>query len=308
MEPPFSVPEKTEMLLKKHFGKPTTSLNRRFYEEPSRDASKEVIAQRQLWSSTIPDIAPPELINLSDSDLDDNGYRLAGSVVGKTSNSGLIKRFIKVPFSMITGSNGESYETTFYTQSHPNNNAGVRYTGAPASGFGASVSINYPSSDVIPFNFDDSPTGSYLYKLYRNNGTEINSGHGEWVVDVPTGTIMFHDYSSVSSEVSFNQPPLLSFYKYIGNKGLDAFAQSIAVGTTIFDSGVNGSIGDNLAALQVSTQPLTNITSGLFTDAIQFGTNAIGAFRICVEGGAASSLVVQKRMVSGWQTVHRLAQ
>jgi hypothetical protein len=298
----FTIPEKTEMLLKKHFGKSTTNENRRFYEEIPRDASKEVIAQRQLWSSTIPNVAPPELIGLGDSDLDDNGYKLAGSVVGKTSNSGLIKRFIKVPFSMITGSNGESYETTFYTKSHPNNNA----NGTPASGYGADVSVNYPSSDVIPFNFDTS--GSYLYKLYRSNGVEINFGHGEWVIDVPTGTIMFHDYPAVSSEVSFTNPPLLSFYKYVGNKGLDAFAQSIVVGTTIFDSGINGSVGDDLAALQVSTQPLTNINSGLFTDAIQFGNNTIGAFRICVEGGVASSLVVQKRTFSGWQTVHRLAQ
>ena len=301
----FTIQERVNLLLKKQYGKPTTSNFREFYQEPSsQDASPSIIAQRQLWSSIIPDSAPSELVGLGDTDLDDNGFKLSGSVVGKTSFSGIVKKFIKIPMSMVAGSNGESYETTHYTVSHPLNNA----NGTPSSGYGQTgLNISYPNSDIIPFNFD--PNGTYLYKIYRFNGSEINFGHGEWVIDVPTGILMFQDYSAVSSEINAINPPLISFYKYTGIKGLSEIINSI--GTTIFDSGTNGSIGDDLAALQIGNQSVASISSGLFTDAIQFGSSVNGAFRICIAGnngtGINGGLVIQKKFSFGWKTVCRLA-
>jgi hypothetical protein len=67
--------------------------------------------------------------------------------------------------------------------------------------------------DAIPFNFGD---GSYNFTLKDSTGASIPFGSGDWIVDRNAGTVTF--YGTVPS----NMPPKISFYKYVGTKGIPA--------------------------------------------------------------------------------------
>lgn len=66
--------------------------------------------------------------------------------------------------------------------------------------------------DCIPFNFDLS--GSYNYDLKDNLNNQIAFGQGNWIVDTSAGVLTFY------STVPGNMPPKISFYKYVGSKGV----------------------------------------------------------------------------------------
>lgn len=71
--------------------------------------------------------------------------------------------------------------------------------------------------DTISFNYGD---GSYNYELYKNDGTTLIAfGDGDWLVDTDAGLLTF--YGTLPSGVTSLLPPKISFYKYIGNKGVD---------------------------------------------------------------------------------------
>jgi len=67
--------------------------------------------------------------------------------------------------------------------------------------------------DSIPFNYGD---GSYNYFLKDSNNNQIPFGMGDWVVDTEAGVLTF--YSSIPA----NMPPKISFYKYVGTKGVSS--------------------------------------------------------------------------------------
>jgi hypothetical protein len=72
--------------------------------------------------------------------------------------------------------------------------------------------------DSIPLNFDPSGA-SYVFELFKSDGTTpINFGNGDWLVDTNAGVLTF--YGTPPTGVDFNNPPKISFYKYIGTKGL----------------------------------------------------------------------------------------
>ena len=65
--------------------------------------------------------------------------------------------------------------------------------------------------DAIPFNFGD---GSYNYKLFDSTNAPIAFGQGDWLVDREAGLVTY--YGTTPS----NMPPKISFYKYVGTKGV----------------------------------------------------------------------------------------
>jgi len=65
--------------------------------------------------------------------------------------------------------------------------------------------------DSIPFNFGD---GTYNYAITNSSGQAIAFGQGDWVVNNAAGTLTF--YGTVPS----GMPPKISFYKYVGTKGI----------------------------------------------------------------------------------------
>lgn len=73
-------------------------------------------------------------------------------------------------------------------------------------------------ADAIPFNFDSG--GSYNYVVKDSLGSVIPFGQKNWVVDNDSGVIMF--YAGSPS----NMPPKISFYKYVGTKGVGSGVKS----------------------------------------------------------------------------------
>lgn len=82
---------------------------------------------------------------------------------------------------------------------------------------GETASFYHPSLvDAIPFNFD--PSGSYVPTLKKNDNTVIPFGQNDWILDGDVGQLTF--YTGVPSGVSPSMPPKITFWKYIGQKGI----------------------------------------------------------------------------------------
>ncbi len=66
--------------------------------------------------------------------------------------------------------------------------------------------------DAIPFDFDNN--GSYVYNILDNLNQPVVFGANDWILDQAGGTLTFFD------GVIVNTPPKISFYKYVGAKGV----------------------------------------------------------------------------------------
>jgi hypothetical protein len=65
--------------------------------------------------------------------------------------------------------------------------------------------------DAIPFNFGN---GGYNFTLTDSIGAPIPFGQGDWVVDTDAGVLTFY------STIPANRPPKISFFRYVGLKGI----------------------------------------------------------------------------------------
>jgi hypothetical protein len=280
----FSTAEKNNFLFKSSQRKPSTLDERRFYTEPNRPAGPIVLPD-QIWQS-LPDEAPIDLVALTDSSLDDNGNVMKGSLAGKTSGS--VRRYIKIPLTMLIGTDGKAYEAPNSSVSHPSGYA----DGVTPGDTGTAGTYNRITQDVIPFNHD--PVGSYLFNLYRSNEIEISFGTGEWLVDNRSGIVTFYEYDDISTDVDENNPPLFSFYRYVGDKGLS----SGSIGTTsVYDE------------LQLGTTCITNLGVTAYFGCINMGDDCDGAIRICTTGGdgdpTKTAFHIQKKKEGEWCTIFK---
>lgn len=300
MSSSFSTQEKANLLFKKYLGKPSILDDRPFFQEPNRGsvgASFPAVLSEQIWSQNIPTTAPAELVSLTDTSLDDNGNIMRGSYAGKTSNNGIIKRYIKIPLIQALGANGKAYEAhQTAVSSHPNGYA----DGINANNFGSGT-YSKITQDMIPFNFDI--LGSYNIQLYKNTSVEIPFGEtgGDWIPDKESGIITFYEYENITG-VNSSNPPLVSFYRYVGTKGL----------SNISSSGATGIFSDNIQ-IDPNTCPSMDLNSNEFTKFLIFGeTGCTGAWRIGVQGPSnpmealSSRLVIQQYNGSQWITKERV--
>lgn len=94
--------------------------------------------------------------------------------------------------------------------------------------------------DSIPLNFGD---GSYLYKIYfqdpgnpgqplQDGGVDVELAFGvkDWFLDNASGVLQF--YGGLPTGISRANPPLISFYKYVGAKGGGGGGASITISET----------------------------------------------------------------------------
>jgi len=137
-----------------------------------------------------------------------------------------------------------------------------------------STNLSYYSSnlvDSIPFNYGD---GTYNYTLYKNDGTTVIAfGDGDWLVDNTSGLLTF--YGTLPSGVSSALPPKISFYRYIGTKGLGAGS---GVGTITGITAGNGLSGGGTAG-SITLDVNLGLNSGLTfsgDDIILDGLNLAG--------------------------------
>ena len=86
----------------------------------------------------------------------------------------------------------------------------------------------------IPFNFGNQLSGpngtGYGYTIKNSAGTQVQFGQGDWVVDTAGGIL--HFYADLPNGVTREDPPTISFYKYIGKTGGGGGGASITVSNT----------------------------------------------------------------------------
>ena len=85
----------------------------------------------------------------------------------------------------------------------------------------------------MQFNLNNYTDGNkiiqpYLYKLFSKNQVDNSyknitptSSGGNWIFDVKNGVVNFPDEINKKHTVDENNPPYLTFYKYVGRKGID---------------------------------------------------------------------------------------
>ena len=187
--------QKINYIFKKTQDKPTTVPNLIHIQEPCSIHnniihSKPILfPQKQLYRDTITNTVPSELLNVV---LDDNSNNINGSIIGKTSYDGLIKKYVKITLQYVYGSekilDSNIISIAFFSDLLQNS---------------------------IPYNFD--PYGSYSYTLYKSNDDLITYDEGNWILDNETGILTFHSHIT---NIDKNNPPKITFYKYNGNIGL----------------------------------------------------------------------------------------
>ena len=278
----LSVLEQVDVLFKRNFSKVSTDILLPYYQEP-RDARPAVLNE-QIWAETIPTVAPTDLTGIDpETALDDFGSSLKGSTQGLTSSlNPAVRRYYKVPLVMIPGSNNLAY-----------------YGGEGTTFF----------SDVIYSNRD--PGGTYKVRLFRQDETEIPNGRGEWITNNEYAAVTFFQYSAdtINGVVTESDPPLISYYRYIGEKGAISQALVGALATKEFNDG-DGTCGDLARAICIDTErgPLgTLLGDGDCSYAIQWGPDSsCGSWRIIVvgNGDGSTSLHFQYRgnTANVWQT------
>jgi len=154
--------------------------------------------------------------------------------------SGVTKRYILQPLTFIPGSISGGYDVSYYSEN---------------------------LIDAIPSNFNSG--GSYYISLWQNDGsTPIYDGQGDWLVDTSAGVLTF--YGTPPAGVTGSTPPKISFYKYVGAKGLGSGGGYTSVdfnsGTSqlIFNSGLTGEKIIDLSSLSGGTADGSGYTSVYF--------------------------------------------
>jgi hypothetical protein len=99
----------------------------------------------------------------------------------------------------------------------------------------ASCQLSRVLSNAIPFDFGN---GGYNYQLFSSSGTQVKFGEGNWLVNAFSGVVTF--YGTLPNGVSAVAPPCISFYRYVGNIGLN------------FANGPGGTVGIMTQAPAVS--------------------------------------------------------
>ena len=259
----FDTNEKVDILLKEAFGFPSTSENKQWYEETAvkynnyfngEDLFLDIIPQIPDFDNAGTVRTANELkLNNSDfvdySDLSNN--KSLCSIVD--DSTGVVRRYKKLILQQTPQLGSD----------------------AGASWFKLDSSGNNIMTDAFQFNFKQYESNGityqpYLYSLFTQNS--INSGTpnlpfgrngGNWFFDIKSGILFFSDFINFSNGVQTNSNfqinttnnfPVLTFYKYIGRKGITSFIPSIS---------------NNFNILQIAS---TNILTGL-SDEIIDSTN-----------------------------------
>ena len=199
---------KINYIYKKILGKPTTLIQEPHLQEPNVifgnniHSHLNIFANQTFLRDSIPYNVPT---SLQTSILDDNDNNIFGSKIGKSDSTNTIKKFVKLPMHYIPGSklldsNNDIISFSFYLDK---------------------------LEDSIPYNYDSQ--GTYNYKLYRFDTAnfiyiQLNTNEANWILDNDTGILTFDNSINSnlpeSQHITITNPPYISFYKYIGGKGL----------------------------------------------------------------------------------------
>src|SRR6056300_419951 len=205
----LDIKERVDFLFKNYLGFPNTDETKPYFNETNVKANNYVLGE-DVFISNIP-IDPSfntsitsSQVQLSDSDF--NNYSATSTILEDTTQT--IRQYVKLKLEPVPGSSEKSY-------------------------YKLDASGNNVLSDSIQFNKNQEGSNApYLYKLYSSAGVSSNeqipstSTGGNWIFDIKNGIINFP--VTPSETVNTNNPPYLTFFKYIGKKGISNITTDLA--------------------------------------------------------------------------------
>jgi hypothetical protein len=246
--------EKVNFLFKNYLGFPNTDKTKPFFLEVGVKANNYLYGS-ELFLDDIP-ISP----NFNTTNTPNN-LNISSSVTSiQTDSTGVIRKFTKLQLQKIPGTN-----RGFYCLDDNNNNI---------------------LSDAIQFNRVTDVQGNrpYLYELFDYNQEQLFPGAdtGNWIFDVRNGVVNFPDETS---RVSNSKLPYLTFYKYIGRKGISNIRTTDIQGFSDSTNNINLLISDisdnvyNRSHIDSSFNYLKtytdNVASGLdIKESVKLATNS----------------------------------
>ena len=196
----------TNLLFKQFTGVAATQLDQQFSNEPYR-AIKNIFS-RDIFIEEVPLEAPISIYNLDNSGAWVDSVNALPSVNSVSSNT----------FSQVYPNSKLEFYKNIELTAVPGSNSRVWYK--------LDTSNNNILQDTINFKFDDI-NSTYLMRIKYNNGfvyvnNPINSYPLFWVLDNQSGYLQFY---STTAQLAANaniptNPPKISFFKYVGKKGL----------------------------------------------------------------------------------------
>jgi hypothetical protein len=206
--------EKLNFLFKNYLGFPNTDKTKPFFLETAVKANNYLFGG-EIFLDTIPltpdfDSGNGTNHNANSLNIDSNKLNASDSAI-HTDSSNVVRRFTKIKLEKISGT-----QRGYYCLDQNNINI---------------------LKDALQFNVNkaDDGTQPYLYKLYTNSGVDSdeqilpNAAGGNWIFDVKNGVVNFPD-TITGYNVSESSPPYLTFYKYVGRKGINQLSTSDIVG------------------------------------------------------------------------------
>jgi len=194
----------TNLLFKQFTGVAATQLDQQFSNEPYR-AIKNIFS-RDIFIEEVPLEAPISIYNLDNSGVWVDSIGALPSV--NSSNT----------FAQVYPDSKLQFYKNVELTAVPGSNSRVWYK--------LDTSNNNILQDTINFKFDDI-NSTYLMRIKYNNGAvyvnnPINSYPLFWVLDNQSGYLQFY---STTAQLAANaniptNPPKISFFKYVGKKGL----------------------------------------------------------------------------------------
>ena len=246
--------EKVNFLFKNYLGFPNTDKTKPFFQEVGVKANNYLYGS-ELFLDDIP-ISP----NFNRTNTANN-LNISSPVSSiQTDSTGVIRKFIKLKLQKIPGT-----KRGFYCLDDNNNNI---------------------LSDAIQFNKVTDAQGDrpYLYELFDYNQEQLFPGKdtGNWIFDVKNGVVNFPDETT---RVSDTKLPYLTFYKYIGRKGITSIRTSDIQGFSDSTDNINLLISDisnnvyNRSHIDSSFNYLKtytdNVASGLdIKESVKLATNS----------------------------------
>ena len=202
----FDTNEKVNILFKKDMGFASTNESTPWFQETNLVYNNYVFADNLLVSKIPTNPNFNNTIALGDVNLTNSDFANTSSDYGvKEEITGVVRRYAKLILEPVPNSSNNAY----YKLDGNGNNILV---------------------DALQFNKNWDLTNAKPYPYVLTNQTKVNaspnspdeilqnSTGGNWIFDIRNGVIFFPDYNS-SIVNGTNNKPVLTFYKYIGQKG-----------------------------------------------------------------------------------------
>lgn len=224
----FDVTEKVDILIKQSFGFPSTDEDKQWYEETAIEYNDNFNGEN-LFLDTI--VATP--------DFDTNGTVRTATEVGLSESdfySYSANTNSKADCSIVDDSTGTVRRFKFLIL----DKVPATTDNKPLSWYKPDSNNKNILQDTFQFNFKQYVTAQgdliqpFLYKVYTQNSVVNNktlpSGNkgGNYAIDLKSGVLFFPDYDNFTNntqpdttlQVSDQNKPILTIYKYIGRKGV----------------------------------------------------------------------------------------